>query len=101
MTKPAVQGRIPVLSLQGRIRLARETAGLNQPQLAELIGISRATLANVEQGNREPRRGEIIAIAFATDVNLTWLETGKAPAENEPGGGGECAIRDLNPEPTD
>ncbi|MHC9803989.1 helix-turn-helix transcriptional regulator [Corynebacterium diphtheriae] len=102
MTNPAFQGRIPVLELSGRVKLARETAGLTQPRLAELIGVSRATLANVEQGNRKPRRGELIAIAFATDVNLFWLETGKTPAEGNPPNGGEAwALRGSNPGPAD
>lgn len=102
MTKAInVGGVVPEWNVRHRIQRARDYAGLKQSELASEIGVSRATLASVEQGVREPRRGEVIAIAFATGVSLEWLETGKTPAGNDPNGGEECAIRDLNPEPTD
>ncbi|RAV34654.1 helix-turn-helix domain-containing protein [Corynebacterium heidelbergense] len=90
-------GVIPAWEVRHRIQRAREVAGLRQPQLAEAIGVSRATLANVEQGVREPRRGELIAIAFATGVDLQWLETGNAPAGNDPEGGVMVGHQGLEP----
>lgn len=100
-TDIGMPGTVPVFDLVDRLRKARESAGLKQAELAELIGVSRATLASVEQRAREARRGEVIAIAFATGVDPVWLETGKTPVEIDPNGGEECAIRDSNPEPTD
>lgn len=105
MTNAVQVGRVPEWELRHRIQRAREVSGLKQVDLADAIGVSRATLANVEQGVREPRRGEVIAIAFATGVDLYWLETGKTPVQPGPDGGSRnvelCAIRDSNPEPTD
>ena len=46
------------MSLQQRMRISRENAGLNQEEMAKKIGIGRATYAKTEQGVREPRRGE-------------------------------------------
>jgi len=97
-------GIVPVIEIRHRIAIARDVAGLKQSDLAREIGMSRSTIASIEQGVREPRRGETIAIAFATGVDLNWLAHGKTPAgtnDDDPDGGGECAIRESNPEPTD
>ncbi|MFW9166244.1 helix-turn-helix domain-containing protein [Corynebacterium striatum] len=94
-------GIVPMWDVTDRIRKAREVAGLKQSELAAELGMSRTVIAAVEQGVRAPRRGELIAISFATGVSLEWLENSETPAPEGPGGGSECAIRDLNPEPTD
>ena len=94
-------GSVPNFELRHRIQRAREFADMNQRDLAAAIGVSRATLANVEQGTRKARRGELIAIAFATGVDFEWIETGKAPTQDGPGGGVLWANRDSNPEPAD
>jgi transcriptional regulator with XRE-family HTH domain len=71
------------------MRKARESAGLSQPELAELIGVSRLTISNTERGVTRPRKIVVNAWSFATGVPVEWLLTGK------------CAIRDSNPEPAD
>ncbi|MFR9919929.1 helix-turn-helix transcriptional regulator [Corynebacterium striatum] len=102
MTKAIrIGGGIPEWRVQDRLKRAREYAGMSQVELADLVGISRATLGNAEQGVRELKRPALIAVAFATGVSLEWLENGETPVGNNPGGGEECAIRDSNPEPTD
>lgn len=73
------------MSLQQRMRISRENAGLNQEEMAKKIGIGRATYANAKtkQGVREPRRGELLAIAAITGVDSHWLETGEVPEAGE------------------
>ena len=100
-TSIGTTGIVPTIDVRHRIAIARDYAGIKQSELAEQLGMSRSTLASIEQGVRKPRRGEIIAIAFATGVDLTWLETGKTPGGDMPTEGEECAIRESNPEPTD
>ena len=39
------------MSLQQRMRISRENAGLNQEEMAKKIGIGRATVAKTEQGD--------------------------------------------------
>lgn len=80
-------GIIPAIESRHRIAIAREVAKMKQTDLARELGMSRSTLAGIEQGAREPRRGELIAIAFATGVDLGWLENGNTPAGPEPSGG--------------
>lgn len=94
-------GAIPRFEIRHRVRLAREYAGLQQAELAELTGMARSGIAAIEAGKNRPRRSSINLIALATGVSREWLETGNTPAGDGPGGGSECAIRDLNPEPTD
>jgi transcriptional regulator with XRE-family HTH domain len=94
-------GAIPPQTVRWRVAQARDYADLEQGELAELTGLSRASISNYEIGKSVPRRSSLIAIAFATGVDLTWLETGKTPGGDDPAGGGECAIRDSNPEPAD
>ena len=98
-TSHQTAGLVPHWTISDRIRKAREVAGLRQPELAEAIGVSRATLANTEQGTRDPRRGELIAIAFATGTDFRWLETGETPAGPRPDGGEMLPLLDSNQQP--
>lgn len=63
----------PQWSLSDRLIKARDFAGLDQTELADLTGISRASISAWENGHREPRRPGLLAIAFATGVPLQWL----------------------------
>ncbi|HCT5225611.1 TPA: helix-turn-helix transcriptional regulator [Corynebacterium striatum] len=101
MTTSFDVGRVPEWTTADRARKARETAGMNQGQLAAAMGVARSTVQRIEQGVAEPRRPLLAAWALATGVPASWLENGKTPTGDNPGGGEGCAIRDLNPEPTD
>jgi transcriptional regulator with XRE-family HTH domain len=72
-----VAGRVPVLTLAQRLRIARENASLEQRDLAERVGIARNSVINYERGHTAPRRPVLVAWAMATDVDLGWLETGE------------------------
>ena len=96
-----LSGKIPQWTVADRVRKARESARLKQNDLSKLLGMARTSLARIEQGKSDPRRTTLIGIAFATNVDLTWLETGETPGGDMPTGGEECAIRESNPEPTD
>lgn len=56
-----------------RLRKARETAGLEQQELADIIGISRNTVSNYEKGRTQPRMLELREWSAATAVDLHWL----------------------------
>ena len=89
MTTALVVGRVPEWTIGDRLRKARESAGLDQPELAGIIGVSRKTISNAEVGRHGVRRIVVNAWSLATGVPVSWLLTG------------ECAIRDSNPEPAD
>ncbi len=74
---------IPDFPLQDRLRRAREFARMDQLVLAAAMGISRTSVGNYENGRRVPSKPYLRAWAEVTGVDLTWLETGKAPPEAE------------------
>lgn len=75
-------GLIPKFQLRHRVKLAREIAELQQAELAEIAGLSRGTIANIEVGKANPRKVSLMLIAYATGVDLHWLETGEPPMED-------------------
>lgn len=66
------------LSQGQRIRLARESAGMEQADLAEHVRVARATISSWEIGsNKRPvAYAYLRIIAEATGVSLDWLEGG-------------------------
>ena len=76
LTEPAPLGRIPDITVPHRLRIARETAGLDQNELADKMGVSRGTISNAENGHRSPRKIVVNAWSAATGVSKEWLLTG-------------------------
>lgn len=71
------QGAIPPIEVRHRLRIAREYAGYDQGQLADLIGVSRNTISNAEVGSVSPRKIVVNAWAMACGVPADWLWTGE------------------------
>ncbi len=66
------------LSQGQRIRLARESVGMEQADLAEHVRVARATISSWEIGsNKRPvAYAYLRLIAEATGVSLDWLQGG-------------------------
>jgi transcriptional regulator with XRE-family HTH domain len=64
---------LPSWSVGDRLRKAREAAGLEQRQLAEAAGISRATISNAERGVGTPHLNTLQRWATVTGVPVAWL----------------------------
>lgn len=60
-----------------RIKIIRETEGLNQREFASSIKIGQSTLAMFENGQREPKPIHIEQICSKYHINEEWLRTGK------------------------
>jgi HTH-type transcriptional regulator, cell division transcriptional repressor len=60
-----------------RLALARELAGLDQPQLAQRIGVRLQALRNWEQDRSEPRANRLQILAGILNVPLVWLMSGQ------------------------
>lgn len=86
-------GTVPEWTRGDRLRKAREVAGYNQTELAQIIGVARTTVAGAEQHTREPRRPVLVAWSLACGVPLQWVETGETPPPNDGGG-----VSDVRPE---
>ena len=76
-------GLIPRFQLRHRVKLAREVAELQQIELAEMTGLSRGTIANIEVGKANPRKVSQMLISSSTGDVLHWLETGEPPVEDD------------------
>lgn len=87
MTTAYDTGEVPQILVRHRLRIARETAGLEQAELAALMGVSRNTIGNAESGKTDPRRIVLNAWALATGVPVGWLENGENPHQDGPDGG--------------
>ncbi|OLT33743.1 hypothetical protein BJF84_21455 [Rhodococcus sp. CUA-806] len=78
MTNPYDAGQVPEIRTHHRLRIARESAGLEQGELAALMGVSRNTVGNAENGRTTPRRILINAWALACNVPASWLTSGES-----------------------
>jgi transcriptional regulator with XRE-family HTH domain len=76
---------IPVLTFGWRLRMARETAGLEVDGLAQTLGVYRRTVHRWERDlGRGPDASQLLQIVEITEVDLAWLLRG----------------RDSNPQPS-
>jgi Zn-dependent peptidase ImmA (M78 family)/DNA-binding XRE family transcriptional regulator len=57
-----------------RVRQARELKGLTQQELAEKVGVTQSTIANIESNRRLPSSDLLDNIARATDVRPSFFE---------------------------
>jgi len=89
MTTAESRGSVPTWTVGERLCKAREWAGLDQGQLADLIGVSRSTVSNYERGTskKPPKKIVLNAWALATGVARLWLETDESPHPAGPNGG--------------
>lgn len=65
-----------------RIREARETAGLTQSQLADLLGINNVTLSGYETGKHDPKSETLVKIAKVCNTTTDFL-LGREPYKPE------------------
>ena len=63
----------PGASLPGRLRLAREQAGLSQGQAAKLMNMHRPTVSEIEAGRRRVQAQEVTDFARHYHVSVRWL----------------------------
>ena len=88
-------------NIHDRLRKALDLVDISHAEMAEFCGVSRFTISRYINGATDVPVGVVRLWSMRTGVPFEWLMTGKTPDGNNPGGGEECAIRDLNPEPTD
>lgn len=86
MTTAYDMGNVPPIEVKHRLLIAREYAGLEQIELAELIGVSRNTIGNMEKGKGKPRQITLNAWALATGVPVKWIVNGESPSPSDDGG---------------
>lgn len=70
--------RIPPSTLPLRLQQAREWRGYTQEEMADVLGVSRATVSNYERsvGKKGISKLQVNAWAAFCDVDVEWLKTG-------------------------
>ena len=63
-------------NLAVKIKALRKTRGLTQQQLADNLGVQRATISNYEIGRRSPHIKELEKIAEVLGVDLSYFGVG-------------------------
>jgi transcriptional regulator with XRE-family HTH domain len=86
--------------LADRMRRALRISDLGVQEMAEYLGVARTTVSNWINGRIVPSKQSLRLWAIRTGVPFGWLETGRAPI-NDDGGPESYTTRDLNPEPAD
>ena len=70
-------GQDLVIETGDRLRIARIRAGLEQDEMAEILGVSTSTVSNWEHGRTRPKLAFIAAWAQITGYNLASLNPPK------------------------
>lgn len=78
---------VPVWTAGDRLRKAREQAGFQQQELADLIDVSRRSVSSYESDVSQPRRPVLLSWAMATGVPMAWLKDGVEVPDGTPDGG--------------
>ena len=72
-------------SFAENLRAIRKSRGLNQDQLAELLGVAKSTVSMYERGNRRPRLDQVAHMAQVLGVQVSDLmRTEESSAEAVP-----------------
>lgn len=71
------------MSIEIRLKLAREDAKLSQSELAKIIGISTASICRYEKTIQGMPITALMKIAQATNQSIEWLTYGAVKEENK------------------
>ncbi|MGP2520490.1 XRE family transcriptional regulator [Pantoea allii] len=63
------------MSLADRVRSRRETLGLTQTELADMVGIKQQSIADIEKGQTQNPR-KLFELSVALQCSPQWLKTG-------------------------
>lgn len=63
-------------AIAGRLRMARESAGLSQGQVAKRLGMHRPTISEIEAGRRRLSAEEIATFGDLYGVDANWITEG-------------------------
>ena len=66
------------LEIAARLKAAREQAGLTQGQAAQVLGLHRPAVTEIEAGRRSVSADELATLADTYGVSVPWLLDGDA-----------------------
>lgn len=83
---------LPELSIAERLKVVRSSRGLTQQEMAELLGISRPSVTQLEGGRHQPSNDVLEIIVNKLDVSRNWLWFGAGPMEETSPVGGNARM---------
>lgn len=83
---------LPQLSMPERLKVVRQARGLTQQQMAELLGISRPSVTQLEGGRHQPSSEVLETIVAKLEVSRNWLWFGSGPMEERSPVGGDVKV---------
>lgn len=70
------------MTIGERIQKKRKEIGMSQAKLARAIGVTRASMSQIESGQtKSPAASTLLLIAATLNASPTWIITGKGPEE--------------------
>lgn len=70
------------MSIGFRIKEARKYRGISQDKLAEILGVSRGVITNIEHEKTEPSLLVLNAICEVLEVKKEWVLTGEGDMDS-------------------
>ena len=83
-------------AIAGRLRVAREIAGLSQGQVAKLMTFHRPTISEAEAGRRRVSAEELAKLATIYGVTVGWLTAEDADTAKPRDARIQLAARELS-----
>lgn len=71
------------MSLENRLKMAREIAGLSQGQVAKMLDLHRPSISEAEAGRRKVSAEELSKLAQIYNVSVAWLIGDESETEDE------------------
>lgn len=81
--------------IAGRLRIAREQAGLSQGQVAKKLNLHRPSISEAEAGRRQVSAVELAELSSLYGVAVSWLAGGDAESVDPERDRIELAAREL------
>lgn len=75
-----------------RLKVVRQARGLTQQQMAELLGVSRPSVTQLEGGRHQPSNEVLEIIVAKLEVSRNWLWFGSGPMEERSPVGGDVKV---------
>lgn len=79
-----------------RLKVARDLAGLSQAQVAQIVGLKRPAITEIEAGRRNVTSAELKILADTYDVDVNWLVNGEDSTEGPTAAKMQLAARELS-----
>ncbi len=83
---------LPELNMADRLKVLRSARGLTQQQMADLLGISRPSVTQLEGGRHQPSNEVLETIVGKLEISRNWLWFGNGPMDEFSAVGGDAKL---------